>query len=209
MYVYTIHVAMLSKCIMTWLCTIHVCVYDIHTDIYICIHIRICTYVYTYIYVYMYPYSYYGVATISRSLKITGLFCKEPCKRDDFLQKRRIILWSLLIVATPYIHTSIYTNSSCALYIRACMCIHTYVSVFIQAHRDSKIAIHTYVNTCVFAWIQINIHKYICTHICIQAHENSNHERKSNDDKDERVISADAHINTRICSWRICKHTHM
>jgi len=29
---------------------------------------------------------------------------KEPCKRDDILQKRSIILRSLLIVATPYNH---------------------------------------------------------------------------------------------------------
>ena len=28
-------------------------------------------------------------------------FAKEPYKRDDFLQKRRVILRSLLIVATP------------------------------------------------------------------------------------------------------------
>jgi len=45
----------------------------------------------------------YGVATISRLLKILGLFAKEPCKRDDILQKRPIILRSLLIVATPYV----------------------------------------------------------------------------------------------------------
>ena len=45
----------------------------------------------------------YGVATISRLLKITGLFTKEPYKRDDILQKRHLILRSLLIVATPYV----------------------------------------------------------------------------------------------------------
>ena len=44
----------------------------------------------------------YGVATISRLLKIIGLFCKVTYKRDDTLQKRLIILMSLLIVATPY-----------------------------------------------------------------------------------------------------------
>jgi len=42
-----------------------------------------------------------GVATISRLLKIIGLFAKEPYKRDNVLQKRPIILRSLLIVATP------------------------------------------------------------------------------------------------------------
>ena len=36
------------------------------------------------------------------SLKLQVSFAKEPYKRDDILQKRPIILWSLLIVATPY-----------------------------------------------------------------------------------------------------------
>jgi len=43
------------------------------------------------------------VATISRLLKIIGLFCKGPYKRDYILQKRPTILRSLLIVATPYV----------------------------------------------------------------------------------------------------------
>jgi len=44
----------------------------------------------------------YGVATISRLLKMTGLLQKRPIKETIFLQKRPIILRSLLIVATPY-----------------------------------------------------------------------------------------------------------
>jgi len=36
------------------------------------------------------------------SLKSQVSFAKEPYKRDDILQKRRIILRSLRIVATPY-----------------------------------------------------------------------------------------------------------
>jgi len=46
----------------------------------------------------------YGVATISRLLKIIGLFCKVTYKRDDTLQKRLIIWRSLSIVATPYLY---------------------------------------------------------------------------------------------------------
>jgi len=42
----------------------------------------------------------YGVATISRLLKTMGFFAKEPYKRDYILQKRPVILRSLLIVAT-------------------------------------------------------------------------------------------------------------
>ena len=43
-----------------------------------------------------------GVTTISRPLKMIGIFCKEPYKRDIILQKRHKILWSLPIEATQY-----------------------------------------------------------------------------------------------------------
>jgi len=43
----------------------------------------------------------YGVATLSRLLKIQVSFAKELYKRDYILQKRPIIVRSLLIVATP------------------------------------------------------------------------------------------------------------
>jgi len=36
------------------------------------------------------------------SLKLQVSFAKEPYKRDDILQKRLIIVRSLLIEATPY-----------------------------------------------------------------------------------------------------------
>ena len=38
------------------------------------------------------------------SLKSQVSFAKEPYKRDDILQKRPMILRSLLIVATPYVN---------------------------------------------------------------------------------------------------------
>jgi len=44
----------------------------------------------------------YGEASSRGLLKITGLFAKEPFKRDDILQKRPVILRSLQIKATPY-----------------------------------------------------------------------------------------------------------
>jgi len=45
----------------------------------------------------------YGVALVSRIEKIIGLFCKNPYKREDILQKRPIILSILLTIATPYL----------------------------------------------------------------------------------------------------------
>jgi hypothetical protein len=44
----------------------------------------------------------YGVAMTSRPLKIIGLFSKELYKRDYILQKRPVILRSLLIEAAPF-----------------------------------------------------------------------------------------------------------
>jgi len=44
----------------------------------------------------------YGVASDSKIDKISVFFAKEPCKRDNILQKRPIILSSLLAVATAY-----------------------------------------------------------------------------------------------------------
>jgi len=44
----------------------------------------------------------YGVATISRLLKITGSFAESSLFYRALLQKRPTILRSLLIVATPY-----------------------------------------------------------------------------------------------------------
>jgi len=43
----------------------------------------------------------YGVAMISRLLKLYVSFAKEPYKREDILQKRPIIYRSLQTVATP------------------------------------------------------------------------------------------------------------
>ena len=51
----------------------------------------------------------YGVATTSRLLKITCLFYKEPHKRHDILQKRPVILRSLLFVATPYLNLNYWS----------------------------------------------------------------------------------------------------
>jgi len=47
----------------------------------------------------------YEVATISRLLKTIVSFVKEPNTKDYILQKRPIILRSLLIVATPYVYS--------------------------------------------------------------------------------------------------------
>ena len=47
-----------------------------------------------------------GWLRVVGSLKIYVSFAKEPYKRDDILQKRPMILKSLLIVATPYVYAA-------------------------------------------------------------------------------------------------------
>jgi len=54
-----------------------------------------------------------------------SLFAKEPNKRDDILQKRPIVLRSLLIVATPYAY-AIYNTYRSILWMShgtACLCV--------------------------------------------------------------------------------------
>ena len=84
------------------------------------------------------------MATISRLLEIIGLFCKggsfvkEPYKRDYILQKRRpIILRSLLIVATPYVHTRRRANRAMThLYVprRIHMCHDSFVCAMTHSY---------------------------------------------------------------------------
>ena len=56
------------------------------------------------------------------SLKLQFSFAKEPCKRDDILQKRPIILRSLLIVATPCARVKEKEWSS--MWKRGCLCVY-------------------------------------------------------------------------------------
>jgi len=110
-YIHTyvcMHACMLA-CIFESVCLcIHTYMHThIHAYIHTCIHTYIHTYIYTYIRTYILRiktqiHACYGVTTISKLLKITGLFCqKKPYKRDDILQKRFVISRTLLIVATP------------------------------------------------------------------------------------------------------------
>jgi len=56
-------------------------------------------------------------APLIGSLKLLVSFAKEPYKRDYILQKRPIILRSLLIAATPYMkrHAPIFGGHKCGV----------------------------------------------------------------------------------------------
>ena len=62
------------------------------------------------------------------SLKLQVSFAKEPYKRDDILQKRRMIIRSLLIVATPY------TIAMSAMYKDMFLCIYMHTNHMYCAH---------------------------------------------------------------------------
>ena len=77
----------------------------------------------------------YGVATISRLLKIIGvsfaeyhLFCRA------LLQKRPVILRSLLIEATPYMSLAPYIYMYTYIYIYIYLYMYTYIYIYIHTH---------------------------------------------------------------------------
>ena len=109
-----------------------------HTYIHIYIDTCICMYVCVYICTHRW-------LRLVGSLKLFVSFAKEPYKRDDILQKRPIILRSLLFVATPIpvriLHTCthIYTHT------------HTHIYIFIYTY------IHIYIYVCVYIYICVYI----------------------------------------------------
>ena len=103
----------------------------------------------------------YGVATISRLLKITGLFCKRA------LQKRLHSARSLLLVATPCIYIYTYTYIYVYIYIH----VHVYIHICIHLHiKDTYkyIYIYTCIHIYIHIYIYIHMYMYIHTHIHIQ-----------------------------------------
>ena len=80
---------------------------------------------------------------MSRIYKITGFFAKKPYKRDYILQKRPVILRSLLLVATPYEVATV--SSLIAVYVYnmyVCICINTfalqYIYMYIGIHKQQS-----------------------------------------------------------------------
>ena len=75
-------------------------------------------------------YWWYGVATISRLFKIIGLFCRISSRYRALLQKRPVILRSLLIVATPYVYVCLWVSQASGKYdyiLNFCDVSHTYM----------------------------------------------------------------------------------
>jgi len=125
---------------------------------------------------------------------------KEPYKRDDILQKRPLILSSLLIVATPYVLSSslmslryIYitqTQTCTPTHIHVYMCVYVYprvavcVCILVWIYVASKcliayelcantyicIRIYIYINICVCIHTYIHMYIHKCIYTYIYAH---------------------------------------
>jgi len=119
---------------------IHICVYISYMYIIVYIHIYLCHYtyecVYTHIFLSLHIYhdtnmcvyiiiwgGYDGVATISRLLKINGLFCKRARYKRRYSAKESYNFKELLIVATPYIYIIVYVHICLYHYTYMCVCI--------------------------------------------------------------------------------------
>ena len=97
------------------------------------------------------------------SLKVWVSFSKEPHKRDDMLQKRPIILRSLLIVATQYQYTNAYQKHALA---------HSYVCV------SESVAVRCSVLQCVaMCWSALQCVAMCCSvalacyYVCVRERE--------------------------------------
>jgi len=83
-------------------------------------------------YTYIHKHLGYGVATINRLLKIIGLLCKEPYKRDCILPKRQYIYAQVGAQCRYMSHVYIYTHT----YVHLRMCF----DVYILGHAQRRLA---------------------------------------------------------------------
>jgi len=128
---------MISICNTCKWCTfacMHVCmyvyIYKLHLSLYTCMYVCIISIWYIYIYV---TYRY-GMATISRLLKIIDLFCKRAHQKRRYSAKE------------TYNFKEPTTRSHPIWYMHTCTC--TKIRV-----------IYIYMHTC----IHVNVYKFVCT----------------------------------------------
>jgi len=160
MYVYIYICDLTPMHIYTGICT-YVLTY-IYVCVYMCIHIYVFTNTYVCIYIYIYIYIYIqdfhtlcvcvcihaleyvcmGWLRLVGFLKVKVFFAKEPHKRDDILQKRPIILRSLLIIATPYA-SILFDIYKCMLWFKLFI-IFVCVYSFMHAYTQKKFLLHMY-----------------------------------------------------------------
>jgi len=152
----------------------------------------------------------YEVATISRLLKIIGLFCKRArYKRDLYSPKRPIILRNLLIVATSFVNmghshscnTTRHTLSTERKHRQTKTQTHTHTHTHAYSHFFEECR-QLHPNARTFTYIQrhtetnTHTHVHTCTHTHTHTHTNT---------RAPSCKSADSAIHTRT---RTHTHTH-
>ena len=166
---------------------IHVYIY-MYIYLYICIHIYIhaCTYVhidmYTHVYMYTYKQKHFlednardmRWLRVVGSLKVQVSFAKEPQKRDNILQKRPVILRSLLIVATP-LHSIVCYLHVCMGWLRLVGCLKIQVSFAKETYKRDLYSAkrHIFLSILLLVatpYVYIHTCMYIYVHICMPIH---------------------------------------
>ena len=109
-------------------------------------HVSTCVYIYK---------TDYGVATISRLLKITGLFFRISSLVWGSFAKRPTILRSLLIIATPYL---------LILRVHPFQSGHRYMNMYIQLYLHIYMHMYIYTYICTFSCTLVCMY-VICVHV--------------------------------------------
>ena len=105
-----------------------------------------------------------GQLRLVGSLKLQVYFAKEPYKRDDILQKRHVILRSLLIVATRYMHIHAYI---CKLSGKVVQMVCVYIHIYMHTHKHTYEYMHIYM--CVYIYIFIYVYTYMLLYMNIRS----------------------------------------
>ena len=106
---------------------------------------------------------YKSLSTCPSLHKIYISFAKEPCKRDDILQKRPKIFRSVLFIAAPYHNMSTHCNTLQHIATHSTHCNtlqHTAIHCNTLQHTATRITICQSLSTCVFpspVWMYMDV----------------------------------------------------
>jgi len=142
MYIFT--------CVHIHMCTCS-CVY-----IFTCVHVHVCTYSLTRIQSFIVSY---GVATISRLLKIAGLFCRISS-----------LLWGSFAIETynfkePTNRSHSMSSLSYPISNFFSVCVHVYI------HSCVHIRMCVYIRMCTYSCVHIIMCAHMYTHYCVLCYQ--------------------------------------
>ena len=132
----------------------------VHTYIYVCMYMYVCIYIFIHLCIHSYTHKSDSAIAMEwlrlvSSFKLQVSFAEYSLFHRALVQKRPIILWSLLIVATPYVFCSwryrIYTYICMYVCIFICRNIYAYVCIYMYMQK------HVYVHTCIYTHTHIEV----------------------------------------------------